>query len=149
MGSDLRMGLDPRDCRCDAAMILGDGEIPDDIYWKQKDRDKTCVWLDFVDTHFSSLVDSEIVGLSVKKASVNVEMANISAQRKMSTTAETAESYNDTTLVDKMNDKNSESRITLTNTDAVRDNRIVTVNIPRKKTTVVSIENTTVETRGD
>jgi|PlaIllAssembly_1097288.scaffolds.fasta_scaffold104505_4 hypothetical protein len=149
MGSDLRMGLDPRDCRCDAAMVLGDGTIGDDIYWRIQDRDKTCVWLDFIDGHFDSLINSEVPASEIKKASVNVELAEISAPRKMSTETQTDKTYSGETISDKMEDSALEARISITETSAVRENKVITVNIPNRRINVISLENNTVDTRGD
>ncbi len=46
------MGLDPRDCRLDIAFILCDSSIPDSVSWDESLRDKSGVWLDFIDFQF-------------------------------------------------------------------------------------------------
>lgn len=46
------MGLDPRDCRLDIAFILCDSSIPDNVSWDESLRDKSGVWLDFIDFQF-------------------------------------------------------------------------------------------------
>lgn len=46
------MGLDPRSSQTDIAFILCDENIPDDVTWPEADRDKTGVWLDFIDPQF-------------------------------------------------------------------------------------------------
>lgn len=46
------MGLDLRDCRLDVAFVLCDGFIPDDVSWAESLRDKSGVWLDFIDFQF-------------------------------------------------------------------------------------------------
>ena len=48
------MSLDLRDCRLNVAFALGDSSIPDDVSWDTDDRDKTGVWLDFIDLSFSA-----------------------------------------------------------------------------------------------
>lgn len=47
------MSMDPRDCRLNFFMLC-DSTIPDDISWDIDDRDKTGVWLDFIDLSFSA-----------------------------------------------------------------------------------------------
>ncbi|MFA7143592.1 MAG: hypothetical protein WC175_06465, partial [Candidatus Dojkabacteria bacterium] len=47
------MSMDPRDCRLNFFMLC-DSTIPDDISWDIDDRDKTGVWLDFIDPSFSA-----------------------------------------------------------------------------------------------
>lgn len=46
------MGLDARDCRLDIAFVLCDANIPDDVDWDWSLRDKSGVWLDFIDEQF-------------------------------------------------------------------------------------------------
>jgi hypothetical protein len=142
MGSDLRMGLDQRDCRLDAAMILGDEEIPDNVSWKMKDRDKTCVWLDFIDSQFNPIDNTSEKVANNTTVTTNVEFEKVSAQRKMSTLTETDQLYNDKTFVDGIITRIIEP----TNRNVVEitarpTNKVVTVNIPRKNTRVISIEN--------
>lgn len=50
------MGIDARDCRVDVGFLLGDATIPDDVSWPDDLRDKSCVWLDFIDNQFNPCV---------------------------------------------------------------------------------------------
>jgi hypothetical protein len=150
MGSDLRMGLDPRDCRCDAAMILGDEVRPDNVNWKLKDRDKTCAWLDFVDGQFDPCDNSAANVANVKAIhNVRVELEAVLAPRKMSTEVESTNAYQNTTLADKISVKTADSRVCAAETSAPSSDRTITVNVPTKGTKVVTIENKTIEVRGD
>lgn len=60
MFSVYRRGLDNRDCRLDVGFCLGDDSIPDDISWDKRDRDKTAVWLEFIDIQFDECNISEV-----------------------------------------------------------------------------------------
>jgi hypothetical protein len=145
MGEDLRMGLDPRDCRLDAAMILGDESIPDNITWKLRDRDKTCVWLDFIDSQFNPIDNTAADVANNTTVTTNVEFERVSAQRKMSTNAETEKSFNDETTVNEISTRVTDSKVcTVSTTTAQSTNRVITVNVPRKNTRVVSTENKTI-----
>lgn len=77
MGADLRMGLDPRDAHADVGMILGDGTIEDNPIWPWKQRDRTCLWLDFIDPHFDEF---NITTGDPQKATnvIRIELDNIS-----------------------------------------------------------------------
>jgi hypothetical protein len=56
------MGLDARDCRVSLGFRLGDDNaIPDDVHWDWSLRDKTCVWLDFIDNGFSPCRSADVV----------------------------------------------------------------------------------------
>lgn len=140
------MGLDQRDCRCDAAMILGDGGLPDNVNWKVKDRDKTCVWLDFIDAQFNP-IDSSAANVTENKTirTTVVSFEPITAPGKASTEAISASVYNDRTTADVSISKTVNSRVcSVSETSARKSNKTVTVNLPSKKTTVISIENKTV-----
>jgi len=60
MFSVYRRGLDNRDCRLDVGFCLGDDSIPDDLSWDLRDRDKTAVWLEFIDIQFDECNISEV-----------------------------------------------------------------------------------------
>lgn len=64
------MGLDPRDSRLDVGFLLGDSDIPDDVDWDWSLRDKTAVWLDFIDSQFNPcVVDDYITCNNVNESS--------------------------------------------------------------------------------
>lgn len=43
--------VDRRDSR--VSIILGDASIPDSVSWPIELRDRTCVWLEYIDASFS------------------------------------------------------------------------------------------------
>ena len=60
MFSVYRRGLDNRDCRLDVGFCLGDDSVPDDISWDKRYRDRTAVWLEFIDIQFDECNISEV-----------------------------------------------------------------------------------------
>jgi hypothetical protein len=79
MFSNFRRGLDSRDSRLDTGFALGDDSIPDDVSWDLRDRDKTCVWLEFIDIQFDECVVTEVVNKDNKTIS-NSEKYNTFTQ---------------------------------------------------------------------
>jgi hypothetical protein len=131
-------------------MILGDEVRPDNVNWKLKDRDKTCAWLDFIDGQFDPCDNSVANVANIKTIhSVHVELETVSAPRKMSTETEPINAYQSATTADKVNLKTADSRVCAPETSAPSSDRTITVNVPTKGTKVVTIENKTIEVKGD
>jgi hypothetical protein len=144
MSEDLRMGLDPRDCRLDVGMILGDSSIPDNVNWPLEDRDKTCVWLDFVDSHFNPANNSGAGNAESNVINTSLQSKETSASGKENE-VKYAISYTRNTSANVSIVRTTDSRIyTNTDTSAVSENRIITTNVPGHTASVTAIENKTI-----
>jgi hypothetical protein len=144
MSEDLRRGLDPRDCRLDVGMILGDSSVPDNVNWPLKDRDKTCVWLDFVDTHFNPIYNSSPSATESNVINTNLQSEETSASGK-DNEVEYAINYQENTLADGSITKITDSRVyTNTDTSAVSENKTITTNVPGHTARVTAVENKTI-----
>ena len=72
------MGLDARDCRLDIAFGLCDRMVPDNVTWDWSIRDKSGVWLDFVDAQFSPCRTVDEYGTYITSIEVTPEEGNTS-----------------------------------------------------------------------
>jgi len=160
--SNFRRGLDSRDCRLDIAFVLGDDSIPDDITLESRYRDKTCVWLEFIDIQHDKCVVTKVekkenktiydIGLISNKIKAeqilkDLVKTSIIEQTKADTLIIKPESLitkteNEKIILKKQTETPDPVCIKQDSTSAEEvENKIVVTQTPRKTTKTLKIEN--------
>lgn len=70
--------VDRRDSRVTVGMLLGDASIPDSVSWPIELRDRTCVWLEYIDASFSKCQVNTVTPRNTTTVTANASSTEVS-----------------------------------------------------------------------